>query len=189
MFDIEYLCGGKGPFVYECEYVKECNDKIDFTTINDIASGRYGYCVRVGGKCMRDDGEGKMSEAVRKMTREELIVARDKYKAEADRQYQNKCKLECQINEMQFHIDCLKAELAEIQMNKQELPEESIKIADMLIDKHIERLREFDRSFSEENAGMVVLGTPTEEFRQTQVSKLRQIAEHLLVYCNHAEVE
>lgn len=139
-----------------------------------------------------------------------------------------------QKEEMRTHIDCLKAELAEVQMNKQEvdvklkaektknhylnhvvenlndisrrlrdeseklqaneiqkqeLPEEPIKVAGILIDKYIERTREFDRSFSEENTGMIVLGSPTEEFRQKQVSDLRQIAEHLLVYCNRAEVE
>lgn len=115
-----------------------------------------------------------MSEAVREMTREELIAARDKYRAEADRQYQNKCKLECQIKEMQSHIDCLKAELAEIQMNKPELPEEPIRVAEMLIS---------------------TTGTYTDLFGKERdyniydKPELRQIAEHLLVYCNHAEVE
>lgn len=130
-----------------------------------------------------------MGEAVREMTREDLIAARDKYREEADRQYQNKCKLECQIKEMQSHIDCLKAELAEIQMNKLVLPVEPIKVVNMLIDGHNEHLKEFEECFTEVNAGKIVARRPIEEFRRMQIGKLKQIAEHLLVYCNHAEVE
>ena len=106
-----------------------------------------------------------MSEAVREMTREELIAERDKYRAEADRQYRNKCKLECQIKEMQSHIDCLKAELAEVQKNKQELPLEPIKVAEMLI---------------------YATGADCDIYSK---SDLKQIAAHLLVYCNNVEVE
>lgn len=68
-------------------------------------------------------------------------------------------KMDKQISEMQSHIDCLKAELAEVQMRKADLHTEPIKVADMLI----------DHSYS--------------------TGCLRQIAEHLLVYCNNAEVE
>ena len=39
----------------------------------------------------------------------------------------------CQIEEMQNHIDCLKSDLAEAQ-EKIELPHEPIKVAEMLID-------------------------------------------------------
>lgn len=94
-----------------------------------------------------------------------------------------------QKKEMQAHIDCLKAELAEIQMNKQELPAEPIKVVNMLINEHIEHIKEFDECFTEVNAGKIVARRPIEEFRQMQIGKLKQIAEHLLVYCNHAEVE
>lgn len=79
-----------------------------------------------------------------------------------------------QKEEMRTHIDCLKAELEEAQMNKQELPTEPIKVAEMLI---------------------ATTGTYTnllgkeQEYRVYNKSELRQIAEHLLVYCNHAEVE
>lgn len=64
-----------------------------------------------------------------------------------------------QVSEMNAHINCLKDELEEIQMNKLKFPSEPIKVADMLI----------DNSYS--------------------TGCLRQIAEHLLVYCNNAEVE
>lgn len=115
-----------------------------------------------------------MSEAVRGMTREELFSECAKLEREC-LALSDKCKAkECQIKEMQSHIDCLKAELAEIQMNKQELPEEPIRVAEMLIS---------------------TTGTYTDWFGKEQdyniydKPELRQIAEHLLVYCNHAEVE
>lgn len=68
-------------------------------------------------------------------------------------------KTEKQISEMQSQIDCLKAELEEEQMFNVHLPVEPIKVADMLI----------DNCYS--------------------ADCLRQIAKHLLVYCNNAEVE
>lgn len=115
-----------------------------------------------------------MSEAVREMTREELFSECAKLEREC-LALSDKCKArECQIKEMQSYIDCLKAELVEIQMNKQELPEEPIKVADMLI---------------------AATGTYTnflgkkEEYKVYDKSDLNQIAEHLLVYCNHVEVE
>ena len=39
----------------------------------------------------------------------------------------------CKISEMQSHIDCLKAELEKVQMNRQEFPTEPIKVSEMLI--------------------------------------------------------
>lgn len=130
-----------------------------------------------------------MSEAIKVMTREELISEC----AELERErlaFADKCNMqERQLKEMQSHIDCLKAELAEIQMNKPELPTEPIKVVNMLIDEHIEHIKEFEECFTTENAGKTVVGRPIEEFRRMQIGKLRQIAEHLLVYCNHAEVE
>lgn len=115
-----------------------------------------------------------MSEAVREMTREELFSECAKLEREC-LELSDKCKMkECQIKEMQSHIDCLKAELAEIQMDKQELPTEPIKAAEFLI---------------------YATGTCTnflckeQEYKVYDKSELRQIAEHLLVYCNHAEVE
>lgn len=63
-----------------------------------------------------------MSEAVREMTREELIAEKAKLEEQC-RVLANRCDMkERQIKEMQFHIDCLKAELEEVQMNSRELP-------------------------------------------------------------------
>lgn len=116
-----------------------------------------------------------MSESVRVMTREELFSECAKFEREC-LALSDKCKdKECQIKEMQSHIDCLKAELAEIQMKKQKLPDEPIRAAEMLIYATYKRTncmtgKEYDKELYE----------PWE---------LKQIADHLLVHCNHAEVE
>ena len=81
----------------------------------------------------------------------------------------------CKIKEMQNHIDCLKADLAESQNNKIELPHEPIKVAEMLIDATEKREncmngKEYDKPMYEK-------------------WQLEQIARHLLVYCNNSEDE
>lgn len=78
------------------------------------------------------------------------------------------------IEEMQHNIDSLKSELAESQDNKIQLPHESIKVAEMLIDATETKVncmtgKEYDKSVYEK-------------------WQLEQIAMHLLVYCgNHEE--
>lgn len=87
----------------------------------------------------------------------------------------------CQIKEMQNHIDRLKADLAEAQDNKIELPHEPIKVAEMLIDATgTYKTNSLSRAF-----GAGDIGT----YNLYSKSDLRQIAEHLLVYCNNAEDE
>ena len=84
-----------------------------------------------------------------------------------------------QIKEMQNHIDRLKADLAESQNNKIELPHEPIKVAEMLIDAQcIYETNILSRAFGAGDTGTYNLYSK---------SDLRQIAEHLLVYCNNAE--
>lgn len=126
-----------------------------------------------------------MSEAVREITREELIAE----KAKQEEQCQvlaNRCDMkEHQIKEMQSHIDCLKAELAEVQLNKQEFPTEPIKVADMLIDEFTSISGEYARTAIENE--YPVNDTAFYSMRQQEVKILRQIAEHLLVYCNNSE--
>lgn len=115
-----------------------------------------------------------MCEAVREMTREELFSECAKLEREC-LVFSDKCKAkECQIKEMQSHIDCLKAELAEIQMNKQELPEEPIEVAAMILKKTVVGKNGYGQE---------------KEYKAYDESELKQIAKHLLVYCNHAEVE
>ena len=80
---------------------------------------------------------------------------------------------QCQIKEMQSHIDCLKSDLAEAQGKKTELPTAPIKVAEMLIYATEKRTNPF--TGKEYDGDMY------------SVSDLRQIAEHLLVYCNNAE--
>lgn len=92
-------------------------------------------------------------------------------------------KQDCEISEMQSRIDCLKAELAETQMNKQELPIEPIEVAAMLIKATITRqTTQIQKAFNK---------NCPDEYEADRYSNedLRQIADHLLVYCNHAEVE
>lgn len=128
-----------------------------------------------------------MSKAVREMTREELIAEKAELKEQC-RVLANRCDMkERQIKEMQSHIDCLKAELAEVQMNKQEFPTEPIKVADMLIDKFTSVSGDYARAAIKNN--YPVDDTDFCDMRKREIRLLRQIAEHLLVYCNNAEVE
>lgn len=124
-----------------------------------------------------------MSEAAREMTREELFSECAKLEREC-LVLSDKCKArECQIKEMQSHIDCLKAELAEVQMKKQELPLEPIEVATMLIKATVtHESNPFQKAFN--------VNCPDEyEADRYADEDLKQIAEHLLVHCNHAEVE
>ena len=89
-----------------------------------------------------------------------------------------KCELEFYKSELKDReecIKCLQEELDAVQCNNQELPTEPIKVAELLIYATVKRTnlltgREYD--------GDVY-----------SVSDLRQIAEHLLVYCNNSEDE
>ena len=84
----------------------------------------------------------------------------------------------CKIKEMQNHIDCLKSDLAEAQ-EKIELPHEPIKVAETLIDATgTYKTNILSRAFGAGDTGTYNLYSK---------SDLRQIAEHLLVYCNNAE--
>lgn len=128
-----------------------------------------------------------MSEAVREMTMEELIAEKAKQEEQC-RVLANRCDMkERQIKEMQSHIDCLKAELAEVQMNKQEFPAEPIKVADMLIDEFTSVSEDYVRAAIKNN--YPVDDTAFCDMRKREIRLLRQISEHLLVYCNNTEVE
>ena len=86
---------------------------------------------------------------------------------------------QCQIEEMLHHIDCLNADLAEAQDSKVELPHEPIKVAETLIDATgTYKTNSLSRAFGAGDTGIYNLYSK---------SDLRQIAEHLLVYCNNAE--
>ena len=85
----------------------------------------------------------------------------------------------CQIKEMQNHIDCLKSELEEANDNKIQLPNEPIKVATMLIDAQgTYETNSISRAFGAGDTGTYNLYSK---------SDLRQIAEHLLVFCNDSE--
>lgn len=126
----------------------------------------------------------------------------------------------CQISEMQSHINCLKAELEEVQIankklrekwknlglrchdaarvlfendlcdclhivtadelkqNTYDLPAEPIKVADVLINEKIKHTGDMLN---------IARKIGAEEYYRFNTSQLRQIAEHLLVYCNNSE--
>lgn len=87
----------------------------------------------------------------------------------------------CQIEEMRQHIECLKADLAEAQERKFELPIEPIKVASMLIDA----TETYETSSLAKRFG----AGDTATYKLYSNADLRQIAEHLLVYCNNSEDE
>lgn len=114
-----------------------------------------------------------MSEAVREMTMEELIAEKAKQEEQC-RVLANRCDMkERQIKEMQSHIDCLKAELAEVQMNKQEFPAEPIKVADMLIDEFTSVSEDYVRAAIKNN--YPVDDTAFCDMRKREIRLLRQI--------------
>ena len=85
----------------------------------------------------------------------------------------------CQIEEMQNHIDCLKSDLEEANDNKIQLPNKPFNVAAMLIDAQgTYETNSLSRAFGAGDTGTYNLYSK---------SDLRQIAEHLLVYCNNAE--
>lgn len=90
-------------------------------------------------------------------------------------------KYKKQIEEMQHNIDSLKADLEEAQDNKIELPHEPIKVAEMLI--YATETYETSSLAKRFGAG------DTATYKLYSNADLRQIAEHLLVYCNNSEDE
>ena len=86
-------------------------------------------------------------------------------------------------NELREHIKCLQSELEEIKRVKVDLPVKTIEVAAMLIRYTVTcKANPFQKAFNE--------GCPDEyEADRYSEENLRQIAEHLLVYCNHTEAE
>lgn len=96
------------------------------------------------------------------------------------------------IEELKKENDELKTENAELHCEMQamsmfpdEIPTEPIKIADMLIDNATVVYENYVEDFAKAYSGQLVIGNPCEDVRRQTLSYLRQIAEHLLVYCGH----
>lgn len=102
----------------------------------------------------------------------------------ADKLAKENQSLQCKIDEMQKHIDCMKAEIGEKE-DKQVLPQEPIKVAKMLIDSFSSISGEYVHSVIENP--MSCREDIFNEFRRQEIKLLRQIAEYLLVYCNAEE--
>lgn len=153
----------------------------------------------------------------------------EKYKKAFDNAKQERDKL---VSEMQSHIDCLKAELLEVQCHSDKLKQEleikdGTKMFDTLMENSSGEARELLSRHLYENlccaelnqanglilptepidvASMLIKATVTvktnpikkvlaqnipDEYETEKYSKsdLRQIAEHLLAYCNNSENE
>ena len=121
-------------------------------------------------KAMKSIGES-CKDLCKNLEKNSLQIENARLKAEVDSQI-------CKIEEMQSHIDCLKAELNEVQTQEVDLPAEPIKVADMKINKGREVL-DFT-IIGEINTRNIVIS-------KYSVSDLREIAEHLLAYCNNNE--
>lgn len=99
-----------------------------------------------------------------------------KYKSAFESAKTEKDKAVCKY---QNEIDQLKDRIRELEESQEDLPVEPIKIAEYLM----------DRTFEIKNTFPALQGGKTSIVPVHDVSELRQVAEHLLVYCNHAEVE
>lgn len=88
-----------------------------------------------------------------------------------------KCERDKAVCEYQNEIDRLKSRVRELEEYQEDFPIEPIKIAEYLMDRTIEVKNTFP----------ALQGGETSIVPAHDVSELRQIAEHLLVYCNHSE--
>lgn len=88
-------------------------------------------------------------------------------------------KLQCERNDYKSKSEFLEVERMRVKKNEitDFLPTEPIKVADMLINAEGEY--EYDPLVKE------IYGNDKGTYRIFDISELRQIAEHLLVYCNH----
>lgn len=107
----------------------------------------------------------RYEDAVEKFRRDLHIFDEKAKKLESDVEDKD-----CQIEEMKHRINCLESELAEAHCNKFELSPEPIKVAEMLIYAKY--------SYKNRFTGMQHRGGLYSK------SDLRQIAKHLLVYCD-----
>lgn len=90
-------------------------------------------------------------------------------------------KLQCERNDYKSKAEALEAEKMEVNQISDFLPTEPIKVADMLISAEGE--------YERHPIAKAICGTDKGAYRIFDVADLRQIAEHLLVYCNHNESE
>lgn len=94
-------------------------------------------------------------------------------------------KYKSMIDDTRHEKDCLIAEYTEKIKNLEErtiadfLPDKPIAVAEMLIDVEVE--------YEHNPLTKGIFGTDKGTYRLFDISDLRQMAEHLLVYCNHNE--
>lgn len=88
-------------------------------------------------------------------------------------------KLQCERNDYKSKSEFLEIERMRVKKNEFSdfLSTEPIKVADMLINS--------EGGYEHNPLAKVFCGTDKGTYRIFEISELRQIAEHLLVYCNH----
>lgn len=88
-------------------------------------------------------------------------------------------KLQCERNDYKTKSEFLEVERMRVKKNEfaDLLPTEPIKVADMLINAEGE--------YEHNSIAKALYGEDKGTYRIFDISELRQIAEHLLVYCNH----
>lgn len=91
----------------------------------------------------------------------------------------SKCERDKMAREYQNKIDRLKSRISELEESQEELPFEPICVAEYLMDRTIEVKNTFP----------ALQGGETSHVPVYDVSELRQIAEHLLVYCKYHSEE
>ncbi len=91
-----------------------------------------------------------------------------------------KCERDKAVCEYQNEIDRLKSRVAELEESQEDLPFEPIDVAQYLINRTIEVKNTFPK----------LQGGETSRVPVHDVSELRQVGEHLLIYCKyHSEEE
>lgn len=93
-------------------------------------------------------------------------------------------KLKKENDELKVENAELHCEMQAMSMFADEIPTEPIKVADRLIDNATAVYENYVEDFAKAYSGQIVTGNPCEYARRQTISYLRQIAEHLLVYCN-----
>lgn len=96
-------------------------------------------------------------------------------------------KLKKENDELKVENAELHCEMQAMSMFPDEIPAEPIRVADRLIDNAAAVYENYVEDFAKAYSGQLVMGNPCEDVRRQTFSYLRQIAEHLLVYCNHNE--
>lgn len=168
----EYFESEKGTSDVAREIIKETNHSDDEKNkIFMIATIHENTCER-------------MEERIKSIIENSRILVHGEEKDTEIEKYKKafesaKCERDKTVCECQNEIDRLKSRISELEETQEELPFEPICIAEYLMDRTIEVKNTFP----------ALQGGETSHVPVHDVSELRQIAEHLLVYCKYHSEE